>query len=185
MEKKNIKVIILPGWFQKTTDNWYPWLQSKLNAVNISCEVADLPTRNTEAPQMEEMVKYLNNNYLIDENTSFVGHSLGSVLALRIAERFKIGLLFLTSAWDFNDLTQEHASFWVKMTDHKTIISNTHKIHLIYTNNDPYISQFQTEEMTKRLNAQGHFIQNGGRFITESGFNEFPLLYEIILKALK
>ena len=121
------KALILHAWFSKPEDNWYSWLMSELEKKGYEVWVPELPTMPTNAPDMETMLKFILEKNFVDGETVVIGHSLGSVLALRLAERIKFGKGILLAAWDYNDLTPEHQSFWQTMMDHKKILSNVNE----------------------------------------------------------
>lgn len=123
-----------------------------------------------------------NPNDNIDTEDIVIGHSLGAVFALRVAERskVKIGHLILVSGWDFWDLTPEFVTFFNPLMEHEKIINNCQKITVVHSSNDPFVTIFQAGEMSKRLNAGFVRIENGGHLTSTDGYNEFPKLLDII-----
>jgi hypothetical protein len=179
METK--KALILHCWYGDPQSNWYPWLKIELEKIGYQVFVPDLPTMKTDLPDMNLQLKTINNTVEIDENTLIIGHSLGSVLALRLGEKLKIGKMILFSGWDFDDLTSEHQKFWPNKINHQLIKDNVYDITCITSNNDPYFSAFQTEEMSKRLNAKFILIKNAGHFTKDKfGITQIPQLLELI-----
>lgn len=173
--------LVLPGWYCNPSSNWYPWLKTELEKRGYQVFLPTLPTMDTDLPDLETQLTYLQNNFDINENTLIIGHSLGSVLALRLAEKHKLGQLILVSGWDFDDLTIEHQKFWSNKINHQLIKSNVSDITCITSDNDPYFSMFQTQEMAKRLNAKFVLIENAGHF-TEDKFDitQIPQILELI-----
>lgn len=77
---------------------WYPWLYSKISDENNKIIRFNMP--NTENPKIEEWVSELDkqvNN--LDENTYFIGHSIGCQTILRYLETKNVdnigGILFV------------------------------------------------------------------------------------------
>jgi uncharacterized protein len=167
-------VILLHAWYDTPLDHWYPWLKTKLEKKGYTVLIPVLPTMASSSPDPEPMIHTVVPLLALDGSTSLIGHSLGSILALHIAEKHKLQKLILTAAWDFDDLTPEHAPFWKTKTDHQAIIRNVSSITCIGSSNDPYISHYQQEGMAKRLDAK--FIEiPGGRHLTkEDGFTTLP-----------
>jgi predicted alpha/beta hydrolase family esterase len=176
-------VLILGGWYCKPTDHWYPWLKSELEKKGYKAEIPELLTMDRDYPDLETMFNQVEKLYFdIDElgksadskshqyekEIILVGHSLGSLLALRLAEKYKINKLILLATWDYDDLTTNHKSFWKSPLNHSLIKQNSKEIHIFITNNDPYFTPFQGQEMTKRLDAHSHFIKNMGHFCKDS-----------------
>lgn len=162
------KVLILYCWLGNKNDNWYPWLQSKLEKKGYDVEIPILPTMNTNLPDMNKMIKMLVDKKCFDKNTIIVGHSLGSLLAMRLAEKYKLKKLMLVSGWDFDDLLVEHRLFWKNKIDHKTIKKNVKNIICITSDNDPYFTPYHTGEMSKRLNSDFIVMKGLGHFTKET-----------------
>lgn len=172
------KALILHCWFGKPEDNWYPWVKTELEKKSYEVEVPELPTMNTDKPNLKAMMDTVGSK--VDKDMVVIGHSLGALLGMRIAEKQKFKLLVLVSGWDFNDLTKEHASFWEKPFDHQKIIENVNKIGVIHSDDDPYITAFQAEEMAKRLRAKFSLIKGGGHLTAKDGITRLPEILEWI-----
>lgn len=174
------KALILHAWYDSPTGQWYPWLKKELELKGYQVRVPALPTMGTSGPDMETMVKFILDNNLLDKDTVVIGHSLGAVLALRLAERttFKRGILL--AAWDYNDLTPEHQSFWTKMTDHSTIKKNVPSWVTIISDNDPYVTKAIAHEMSGRLGAKIVDAGVKGHFLAKDGVTEVPEVLEFV-----
>jgi len=106
------KALILHAWYSRPDDNWYPWLKNKLKQKGYEVYVPDLPTMYTNLPNMRKQLDFIKKNFIIDKNTLVFGHSLGTLLAMRLAEKHQLKKMFLVAGWDFNDLSVEHRLFW-------------------------------------------------------------------------
>ena len=172
------KAVILHAWFSNPTSNWYPWLKNELEKKGYEVWVPELPTMPTKSPDMEPMLKFILEKNFVDKDTIVIGHSLGSVLAMRLAERlgFKKGILFAT--WDYNDLTPEHQSFWQTMMDHKKILSNVGEWVFPLSENDPYVTIAIAKEVAARLNGKVVEMGKKGHFGKDDGVKEVPEILE-------
>lgn len=47
------KILILHAWYSRPEDNWYPWLKSKLEKSGYEVYVPDLPTQQTNLPDLK------------------------------------------------------------------------------------------------------------------------------------
>lgn len=168
------RALILQGWYQKTDSNWYPWLKSELQKKDYEVFLPDLPTIHTDELDMQAMMDFIVKNFKIDENTVVFGHSIGAVLALRLAERYKFAKLFLVAGWDFNDLTTEHQSFWGKPTNHDLIKKNVKEIYCLSSDNDPYYTASTVEDMSKRLGGKFSLVPGAGHFTKKFGITSLP-----------
>lgn len=172
--------LILQGWYQKPNSNWYPWLKAELKEQGYQVNLPDLPTIYTNSPKCDQMLDFLTRQNFITPDTIIIGHSMGAVLALKIAEMQPIKQLILVSGWDFNDLTPEHQSFWANPIIHNAIKTHVKKVVVIHSNNDPYINQFQAKNMANRLNGKFILIKGAGHFTQKDGITKIPETLEFI-----
>lgn len=166
------KAVILHAWYGSPEAEWYPWLKTELEKKGFEVLVPELPTMPTKSPDMETMLKYIIDGRFVDENTVVIGHSLGSVLALRLAERVKFRQGILLAGWDYNDLTPEHQTFWKNMMNHELIKKNVAEWVTIISDNDPYVTKFIAHEMADRLGAKTVDAGMKGHFLTKDGVTE-------------
>jgi hypothetical protein len=174
------KVLILHAWYDSPASNWYPWLKKELEKRGYEVNAPELPTMGTGAPDMKMMLKFIFDNNLVDKDTVVIGHSLGAVLALRLAERVKFKQGILLAGWDYNDLTPEHQNFWVAMTDHTTIKKNVPSWVTIISDNDPYVTKAIAHEMAGRLGAKIVDAGVKGHFLAKDGVTEVPEILAFI-----
>ncbi len=160
------KALILICWYGSPESNWFPWLKTELKKKGYGVTVPDLPTIRTNLPDMEQMLKTIK----VDEDTVVVGHSLGALLGLRLAERQKFKKLILVSGWDFDDgLASEHRLFWPNKIDHDKVKKNVKEFIVIHSSNDPYTPAHDAEEMSKRLNGKFILIPGAGHISKKEG----------------
>ena len=125
----------------------------------------------------------------IDENTILIGHSLGGVFTLRVLEQLKhsVRAVFLVgtpigvkpianydrdssfSGFDFN---------W------STIQANSKHFTVYQSDDDPYVSLGNGEQLAKKLGVELSFIPKAGHFNTPAGYTTFPDLLERVRKIL-
>lgn len=173
------KALILQGWYQKPDSNFYPWLKDELGKKGYEVFLPDLPTMHTDAPDMQQQIAFVTENLPIDEETIVFGHSLGCLLAMRLAETYAFSKMFLIAGWDFNDLTPEHKLFWKTPIDHTKIKEHIKEIYCLSGDNDPYFTPFTVEEMSKRLNGKFILIKGAGHFIDKNGEGKISELIKL------
>lgn len=173
-------IIFLQSWYSKITDNWYGWLKTELDKKGYLTHFIDLPEMRKEVPDMGKMIAQIEVFGFIDKNTTLIGHSLGCLLAMRLAEKHVIGKMILASGWDFDDLTEGHKTFWLNKIDHTKIMSHVKKIYVIHSDNDPYITKITAEDMSKRLGADFILVPNGGHLNAKSGITKLPQILNIL-----
>jgi uncharacterized protein len=158
--------LILISWYVTPESDWLPWLKKELEKKGYVVAIPDLPTVSTDLPDMEQMLPLLK----VDEDTLVVGHSLGALLGLRLAERQKFKKLILVSGWDFDDgLEPKHRLFWPNNIDHNKILENVKEFVVIHSDNDPYTSVQVAEDMCKKLNGKFVLVPNGGHLSQKQG----------------
>src|SRR3989344_595140 len=164
--------LILHAWLNGPDKHWYPWLKTELENRGYTVYLPEIPTMNTNAPDLTTQMKFIEENVPLDSNIVVFGHSLGCLLAMRLAEKHALGKLFLVAGWDFDDLTTEHQSFWPNNINHRAIKENVNNIYCISSENDPFITATIAEEMSKRLNGQFLLIKGAGHFMEEFGITK-------------
>ena len=172
------QVLILHAWFATPKDHWYPWLKTELEKKDYQVFIPEL--KDKDKPTLKRWTSCALKGIKLDENTAVIGHSLGAVLALRLAESYKIGKLVLVAGWDFWDLTPEHETFFKKPIDHKKIKQNVKKIVVIYSDNDPYSTLWQGEQFAKRLGARFLLKKGKGHFTKEDGVEKIPIVLKMM-----
>lgn len=166
--------LFLQSWFSHVTDNWYPWLESELKKMGYTTHFPDIAEFRQDAPDLETILNEIKVMNCIDEETIIIGHSLGAVTAMRIAETQIVRQLILVSAWDFDVLFEAQASFWQTKINHDGIKNNVGKRTIIHSDNDPYTTRFHAEAMAKRLEAKCIIIPGGGHLTSKDGITQLP-----------
>lgn len=166
--------LILHAWLNDPDKHWYPWLKSELETRGYTVYLPEIPTMNSNAPNLAAQMKCIEDTIPLDNNMLVLGHSLGCLLAMRLAEKHVFGKLFLVAGWDFNDLTTEHQSFWTNNINHTAIKKNVNDIYCISSDNDPYMTAFTVEEMSRRLDGKFILMKGAGHFTKEFGVTKIP-----------
>lgn len=170
------QALILHCWYGSAKDNWYPWLKQELEKKGYKVHLPDLPELRKDLPDMENILSHLVKEYKPNTNTVVIGHSIGCLLTLRLAERVPLEKIVLVSGWDFDDLTKGHKLFWKNKIDHELIKEHVKDILVVHSDNDPYITAAQAEDMSKRLVAKFVLVKNAKHFTKEGGVTEIPQL---------
>jgi uncharacterized protein len=175
---KNKNALILQSWFSTPKGNWYPWLKKELEKKGYQVSLPDLPTIRTNLPNLQQMLTAT--IPLINSETVVIGHSLGNLVGLRLAEKRAYKKLIQVAGWDFDDLVEEHKLFWKNKINHDVIRNNVNEIVCISSDNDPYVTAFQVEQMAKRLNGKFILIKNGGHFGKVENCKKIPQLLDLV-----
>jgi uncharacterized protein len=186
------RIFIIHGWGGSPNEGWLPWLKSELEKDNFEVMVPSMP--NTDEPRIEEWVPYLSKiTGSIDENTFFVGHSIGCQTILRYLEQLpadeRIGGAVFIAGWFSlqnleSDEEREIAKPWIgTKIDFNEVKNKLGKSLAIFSSNDPYVPVENKEIFGKELNSEILELPNKGHFTGEDGVQELPEVLDFILKT--
>lgn len=185
---RKTQIYIVHGYTASSEQNWFPWLKTQLANNNINATTFDMP--NSNAPDVKEWDEWLDKNIEhYNENTFFVGHSLGCIALLRYLDRHadsqKIGGFVLVSGF-LNPVSTlpELDSFVSQEINLSKIIRNTVHRCTIASLNDTIVAYEHTLNLSKQLETKLVTIENGGHFLDRDGFVSFPAVYDEICKMI-
>ncbi len=178
------KVIIIHGWEGSPQANWFPWLKKELETKGFVVEVPTMP--NTMHPTLEGWLTHLKKiTGEPNENTYFVGHSLGVITILRYLESLedkKVGGIILVAGFPEPIGYEEINTFFAKPLNYQRIKKAVDKIIAIHSNSDPYVPLKNGEILEEKIGAKLIIIPNAGHFNAEDGFTELPAVLEAIFE---
>ena len=210
MDKK--RVFIIHGWEFKPKHNWYPWLKKELENRGFKVVIPEMP--NTEEPKIEAWVQYLNKVVgEPDEQTYFVGHSIGCQAILRYLEKVdkKIGGVVCVGGWfELIGIKEETKVAegsspdtslkvsrgeevlkvvrpWLETPiDFEKVKNTTDKFIAILSDDDYYVS-FEKHQKSFKENLGAEIIieHKKGHFVKDDGVTELPSILESVLKISK
>jgi len=148
--------VLLHGYTGSPDTNFFPWLKKELEDRGYKVSAPTLP--NTNNPKIKEQVDYVIKNCRFDENTVLLGHSLGSVIALKVIEQLNKPIKKLILAAGFIEPNTKDRPY-VKTFDWKfnleKIKKNARQIIIFKDKNDKAIRK---EAAIKLKNAIGGTI---------------------------
>ena len=124
-----------------------------------------------------------------DENTIFVGHSLGATFIANFIAKHKLknkktilisGLYRKIGVEEFVILNQSFFNFKDSLSQLKSYCDH---ILAIYSDNDPYLSIDTLREFADLCQSEIIVIPNGGHFNQPAGYIKFPELLRLILSV--
>lgn len=187
------RVFILHGWDGYPQEGWFPWLKKELEAKGFEVFVPQLP--DAGSPSIQKWVPKLAETVgVADENTYFVGHSMGCQAIARylesLPEGIKIGGAIFVAGF-FKRLTglenepdsQEISNRWFETPiDFEKAKSHLSKSVAIFSDNDPFVPLDNQDAFRDMLGSEiiiehdkGHF--SGGL----NGTKELPIVLEKLL----
>jgi hypothetical protein len=186
----NSNVFIFHGTEGYPEENWFPWLKEKLKEKGCKVFVPQFPSPPVIPSKISEWFEVLKDyEQDINENTILIGHSLGGVFALRLLEQLKhpVRAVFLVGTpigvkpianYDRDNSFSGFDFDWEK------IKSNSKSFTVFHSDNDPYVSLGNGEQLAKELGVELTFIPNAGHFNKEAGYTSFADLLEKVRKIL-
>lgn len=186
------RVFIIHGWGGSSKNNWLPWLKKELEQRKFKAIVPEMP--NTEKPKIEEWVSFLKEQAGdVDENTYFIGGSIGCQTILRYLERLpkkiKIGGIVFAAPW-FNLFPEpieeeggtETAKPWIKTPINiKKVLTHTNKIAAIFSDDDPFVPLTDVKIFRKKLKAKIIIEHEKGHFDDK----KYPIILKTFLELIK
>lgn len=182
-------IFIFHGTGGHPEENWFAWLKNKLEQKGCRVFVPQFPT-----PEGQSLVSWMNilepYQNQIDENSVLIGHSLGGLFLLRVLERLPrpvkaaifvatpIGIKPIKNYEGDNNFSNGFNFNWEKI---KLAAKNFVVYH---SDNDPYVSLQNGEQLEKNLSVNLNFIPNAGHFNSAAGYDAFKELLQIVLKII-
>ena len=168
------KVYLIHGWGGTGSGGWFDWLKKELPKKGFAVKSFDMP--NTGNPKIEEWVNYLEdkiNSEEINEETYFIGHSIGCQTIMRFLEKLhkhkKVGGCIFVAGWfdliDLNPQEMEIAHPWINKEIHfERIIDHCNNFLSIFSRDDPYVHIDEAEKFKEKLDSKIIIKKNLGHF---------------------
>jgi len=187
------RIFIIHGWGGNNKEPQLVWLAKELSKKGFSVQVPEMP--NTDNPKIKEWTSYLAKLVgKLDENTYFIGHSIGCQTIMRYLESAneKAGGCLFIAGW-FNLLgleSQEEVEIarqWIKNPiNFEKVKNNAKKITVLLSSNEPYGYVNENEKIFKeKLGAKVIILKDRGHFAPDDGTIEIPEALEEFLKIAK
>jgi len=191
---KKQRVIIVHGWDGSPNEPMLKWLKNNLED-SFEVIVPNMP--NPAEPKIKDWVdklKEVAGN--IDENTFFVGHSIGCQAVLRFLQTInqKAKGIVLIAPWINLDMktieeegeeVKEIAKPWMETSiNWKKIKNNIGKAVCIFSDNDCYVPLSDANIFKEKLNAEIIIEHNKGHFDPSSGVRDNPAALDKILEII-
>jgi uncharacterized protein len=147
---------------------------------------------NTAEPKIDEWVPYLAELAgMPDEETYFVGHSIGCQTIMRYLETIypqKVGGVVFVAGWfhlkNLEGPEEEAiAKPWIEMPIDLAKVKNSAKnILAIFSENDPFVPLADKNIFQKKFDAEIIVEKEGGHFTEDDGVTKMPEVLEYILR---
>jgi hypothetical protein len=187
------RVFIIHGWDGYPEEAWFPWLKKELESRNFSVFVPQLPKPdepriNNWVPKLKEVVGEP------DEQTFFVGHSMGCQTIARYLETlpeskvvggavFVAGFFKRLTNLEDDDVVRSVADEWLTTPlNLKAVKAHLKKSVAIFSDDDPYVPIDNKEDFSDILGSKIIVEHGKGHFSGSTGITELPVAFEAVLE---
>lgn len=190
------RVFIVHRWGADPDYDWYPWLKGMLAERGFEVVVPKMP--NTDEPHILTWVPYLAEIVgKADENTYFVGHSIGCQTILRYLEPLdrsvKVGGAVFVAGWfhlipaslETNEIKEIAKEWESNPIDFQMVRDHLNKSLACFSDNDPYVPLSESRVFESALGSKIIIHPNRGHFTKEDGVSELHIALNEILKFAK
>ncbi|MFH1682781.1 MAG: alpha/beta fold hydrolase [Candidatus Woesearchaeota archaeon] len=196
------EVLIFHGWEDDSNSGFIPHLKDFLTKQGYSVKAFDQP--NTEEPNFEEWFAFAEEKIskVNKDNLSIVGHSMGGLLSLKIAEKYKIKKLILVApvgsrpSEEYFKLMGKELSpgelqifrnYQDKSLDIKKIKANIEEIAFVFGLKDIWINQEIRNFYINSFKdvAEIHVFDKYAHMSKDEETKELPILRELFSRKLK
>jgi len=173
------RVFIIHGWSGSSEGDWIPWLKAELEKLGHEVITPDMP--NTDHPVIAAWISSLAEAVGVpDDNTYFIGHSIGCQTILRYLETIQNkvgGALFVAPWFKLTNLDNDDpkiAKPWEDTPiDFEKIKNVLPKSITLLSDDDPYVPLDETRNIFKEhLGAETVVIRGAGHITATDGFKE-------------
>ncbi len=183
------RIFIVHRWSGSPNDDWRPWLKKELEKLGHDVFVPEMP--DTETPVIEKWVEHLAQVVVkADENTFFVGHSIGCQTILRYLETLSEpvgGAVFVAGWFKLENLEDKEveriAEPWIitpiDATKIRTILP---KSTLIISDNDPFGAGGMNKLKFIEIGSKIVSLRNAGHITEDDGYVKLPEILDELNK---
>lgn len=188
MMNVNKKVFLVHGWEGRPDNHWFPWLSWELKARGFEVHALSMP--HPEQPKVAEWVATLKDAVgRPNENTYFVGHSLGCVAVVRyivqLAKKAQVGGCVFVAGFSGNLTIPEIEEFYSLPLDMEKARIHCSKFVAIFSDNDEYVPMERSLEFQKALGAKAILERGKGHFSKGDGVTALPSVFKSIIEMSK
>lgn len=175
--------VIVHGSYGSPFENWFPWLYEKLTAEGKNVLVPQFPC-GARIQNYDNWKRVLDAyKHLINENTTFIGHSLAPafIVDYLIDNNLTVKRLVLVAPFygliNIPEFDEVNSSFFTKKDLSKISFLALKRICFI-SNNDPYVPKELSVSFSKEISAETIYVDNAGHFNASAGYKTFESLIE-------
>ncbi len=179
------RVFIVHGWTGFPENHWFPWLKKQLQDAGFHVQVPAMP--DTEHPKRDAWVGKLREIVgAPDQDTYFVGHSLGCITIAHYLEQLppnaKVGGCVFVAGFGGGLKYHELTPFYAPLPDFVKVKRHTRNFVTIFSTNDDVVPLEIGKKFQQQLGAQLIVEENKGHFCKDEGVTELPSVRDAVLE---
>lgn len=189
------RVFIVHGWDGHPAQGWFPWLKKELEEKGFEVHVPQLPEPGSPriynwVPKLAETVG------TSDEQTYFVGHSMGCQAIARYLESLPEGVQVggavfvagffkrLTGLEDDDDVRETDRHWFGAPLNFEKVRSHLPKSIAIFSDNDPFVPLDNQDDFRDQLGSEILIEHKAGHFSEAlDGCKELPIALKALTKV--
>lgn len=183
-----MNVLIVHGSYGKPFENWFPWMEKKLEEKEISCLIPTFPTpAHQNYSAWSELLDYYVEKGFISDQTVVIGHSCGAAFIAKYFNEHDIKIKALITISGYNHfysgdhMDDLNGSFYFDADSTATVKANAPVRISYYSDNDPFIPVQKLTELASVIGAEPVLVCGAGHFNASAGYVTFEALLERIL----
>lgn len=187
-----MNVLLIHGSYGKPFENWFPWIEKRLEGNGVSCLIPTFPTpEHQNYSAWSELLDYYVEKGFITNETIVIGHSCGSAFLVKYFNEHNIPIKALITVAGYNHfysnnhMDELNGSFYFDESDLSTIKSNIKNRVSYYSDNDPFIPMEKLKEFAEQLESDSICIKNAGHFNASAGYTEFEDIFDKIVSLMQ
>ncbi|MEK9183711.1 MAG: alpha/beta hydrolase [Patescibacteria group bacterium] len=187
------RIFIIHGWGGYPEEGCFPWLKKELEKKGFIVKSPAMP--NPLNPEIDVWTSIIKEKVVTpDEQTYFVGHSIGAQTILRYFQSlekgikvggavFLAGWVNLTPAAYEDERDREIVKPWLETPiNWNKIKTHTDKFIAIFSDNDRFVPREDSQIFKEKLGAKIIIEHNKGHFSGTDGIKELQSILDSILK---
>lgn len=173
------KVYVTHGYTAHPDKHWFPWLERELAQLGIACVRLEMPDSSNPTP--EAWLAYHQQQIEFDEETLFIGHSLGCIATLNYlahTQQKAKAAIFVSGFYQKLPNLPEldaFANFYANST-----ACLPEKSYVIASLTDAVVHHRFSDQLAQHLGADYLRLPQGGHFLDREGVTELPELLALI-----
>lgn len=187
------RVYIIHGWEGYPEEGWFPWLKRELEKKGFEVHVPQMPDAGN--PRIQNWVPAIAKLVgKADQNTYFVGHSMGVQTIARylelLPEKTKIGGAVFVAGFfkrltglENDEETQSVRKHWLEAPlDLDKVKKHLKNSTAVFSDNDPYVPLDNQDDFRDKLGSKILVEHQMGHFSGPSdNITELPIILEELL----